>query len=1049
MAKLLEKFFLVRKGEYGKVAFSSALLFSTTASLLVARAARDTLLLARPEIDLLPCLYLISALSLSAFAWMYTRFAMRVSQIKLIFIFYGLYALIFLAAYFVSLRDYSIFPVIFYVLSEVLVVTASMQSWNYITEQFDTRQGKRLFGLIGAGGILSGACAGFGIRAFTLRYDLEGLLPVTALLYILAMIMILGLSRFSRPAALEQMKNKGNDDAFFSYLKGDRYLMAVAALFIFTGIGSTFCDYIFKIIVRARFNGGGNQMASFFGLFYGISNTITLIYALLFSGRLLARLGVRGASVIMPLEVLAGSVLGLFSPGVIAAGIIKFGDTAIRYTVHNAALDLALLPLGKNIRFRARTFMTGIIRPLSGGMGALMLILLGVFSGADDIRPFITVLMITSALWLMAAVPLKNGYLQTLLASLQVKRFEPEELAEVFADRMTIRVLERELFSDEPKKALYALQLLSEIVPEKNPGYCRLLLEKTRDDALLTLVLRLVEDLASPEFFDLLVARVEDFPRMRQRIFRTMSASDPDRAQVFFLKNDAGEPPGNDLIIAWLRYFADDLSDRGLQCLNDLARSGNAGERIRAARIIPEAGNAECRDILKVLLTDRDSAVRKAALEAAALSGEEIWRLRHLAPAVLDPVVGRTAARLIRQVRGAAAYLESLFTEGMPYPVRKNLYLAFRSLASPESIDFLCRRFPLEEAYLRTIIARALSRIRRDHPSLRFHRQTVFSMIDREVQGLYLLKMVLLDRVLPAACEQIVERLFLDRQEIVFRCLGLVFVQNDIFNIHVHLRSGKNHGNAMELLDATARWPGKGRLINLFDGSPAMISRIWREEYGFNGGEIAETLLRMDDRVIQGTTLHVAQKRLKGSANLLDSRYPEVAEAAALHRQRFASAAPTDAGRETEKGVEEGKMLSAIEKVMFLKGVDIFSELSGPLLLHIAGCAREVEFGDGACIFAEDSLKERTLYVILEGTVGISRSKRDIAKLNSPACFGEMALLDNKPRSATATAEGNVRCLSIGQEDLSDMISENSDIALGIIEVLSGRLRSMLDERTV
>ncbi len=139
-------------------------------------------------------------------------------------------------------------------------------------------------------------------------------------------------------------------------------------------------------------------------------------------------------------------------------------------------------------------------------------------------------------------------------------------------------------------------------------------------------------------------------------------------------------------------------------------------------------------------------------------------------------------------------------------------------------------------------------------------------------------------------------------------------------------------------------------------------------------------------------------------------------------------------------------MISTVEKVLFLKGVDLFSAIPGEDLSQIAQIADEVDMDAGEPVFKEGDLGD-SLYLIVGGKVKIHRGPSEIAVLGERQVFGEMALLDSEPRSASATAVSDVTMLRILQEDFADILAEKSEIAQGIIKVLSRRLRGQLNKK--
>lgn len=136
-------------------------------------------------------------------------------------------------------------------------------------------------------------------------------------------------------------------------------------------------------------------------------------------------------------------------------------------------------------------------------------------------------------------------------------------------------------------------------------------------------------------------------------------------------------------------------------------------------------------------------------------------------------------------------------------------------------------------------------------------------------------------------------------------------------------------------------------------------------------------------------------------------------------------------------------MLSTVEKVLFLKSIELFSQIPGEDLAQVALIASEEAIESGEEVFREGDAGD-ALYLVLEGQVRVHRGDREIAKLGERECFGEMAILDADPRSATVTALGDAVLLKIGREEFQEIMADKPEIALGIIKVLSRRLRNAI-----
>ena len=134
-------------------------------------------------------------------------------------------------------------------------------------------------------------------------------------------------------------------------------------------------------------------------------------------------------------------------------------------------------------------------------------------------------------------------------------------------------------------------------------------------------------------------------------------------------------------------------------------------------------------------------------------------------------------------------------------------------------------------------------------------------------------------------------------------------------------------------------------------------------------------------------------------------------------------------------------MRSTVEKVLFLKSIDLFSQIPGEDLAQVALVSTEETREPGEEIFAEGEAGD-ALYLVLDGKVRIHRSDRVIAELGERECFGEMAILDAAPRMATVTAINDTLLLKISREDFQEIVLEKPEIAMGIIKVLTRRLRN-------
>jgi CRP/FNR family transcriptional regulator, cyclic AMP receptor protein len=99
------------------------------------------------------------------------------------------------------------------------------------------------------------------------------------------------------------------------------------------------------------------------------------------------------------------------------------------------------------------------------------------------------------------------------------------------------------------------------------------------------------------------------------------------------------------------------------------------------------------------------------------------------------------------------------------------------------------------------------------------------------------------------------------------------------------------------------------------------------------------------------------------------------------------------------------------------------------------------EFRAGDVIFHQgDDAKE--LFVIQNGKVEVRLDDRVLETLSDYAIFGEMALIDAAPRSATAVAVSDVKLVPVGEKQFLFLISQTPHFALNVLRVMARRLRA-------
>lgn len=133
-------------------------------------------------------------------------------------------------------------------------------------------------------------------------------------------------------------------------------------------------------------------------------------------------------------------------------------------------------------------------------------------------------------------------------------------------------------------------------------------------------------------------------------------------------------------------------------------------------------------------------------------------------------------------------------------------------------------------------------------------------------------------------------------------------------------------------------------------------------------------------------------------------------------------------------------MLTIVEKVLYLQGVDIFEHTSTENLAHIAAITQEVEFKADAVIYQTGQISD-SMYIVIEGKVAHLVKGKDTHYNKN--YFGSWALLDEEPRVATAQTIEDTRLLRIDREDFFELLADHVQITKSVLKTSAQRLRNL------
>jgi AAA family ATP:ADP antiporter len=847
MLHRVRRFLDVRPGEGLPVLLTFLYIWVVVASFLLAKPIRSGLFLGEHDAYDLVYVYAAVPLVLSLFVPGYTRIASRIGARRVsvaTLLFFSLNVVVFW--YLFRFQDIKRLPDVFFVWVSCYGVIAPVQAWSFANSLFDTRQAKRLFGLIGAGASLGAMSAG--VLARVLVEPVGGpanLLLVLALLIALAAAIVLfanfrirrvGLTRRGPPISRPFGET-------WREIIGTPYLRLLAGLVFAVAIATQWSSLQLGVVSKQHFQ-SSQDITEFYGSFSFVTGVLSFVVQLFITGRVLRNWGISAGILALPLALATGNFLIFLVPGFWSVLVTNGFDQGLPFSVDKATYELLYLPIAPGKRVSIKNAIDIVGNRIADAAGAVLLglatngflFLPGLHLG---LRGTAAINLVTVGIWTSLAWSLRSEYIRTIQDSIHRHRLDTERGTAAVTERSAADVLSAKLAGADLSEVRYALDLIEG--------------QRTRKwfPALRTL-------LTHPD------------PEIRRRSLASLSAGgdgeisdrvpamlrDPDLGvrteALLYLSRESGVDPLRQIqelgdfedfsIRAGAAAFlaapgpAQNL-DAARLMVDAMARAtGDEGRRDRAeaARLIGSVHDpAFLLDLLPVLIIDEDIEVARQAVRSAY----RVEREELIPPLMI--VLGR--ADLAEDAAEALARLGSrvvptlshaLRSEEVPIEVRRELPSVLLRIGTAEAEQALVSSLLESDGTVRHRVIASLNKLRAVRPDIRIDPSVLELLLAAEIAGHYRSYQVLgpleaqlkrEDAVIDAlrhSMEQELER--------IFRLMALLLPQAGLHDAYVGVRSSNPtvRANALEFLDNVLKPELRQVLVPLLDSHVTVQERI-------------------------------------------------------------------------------------------------------------------------------------------------------------------------------------------------------------------------------
>jgi hypothetical protein len=1063
MKNFLRNFFKVQPEEMAIFLWSAALLFLIRGSNLLFNNFAETAFLKRFGVEYLPLVYMANAVATFILMGFMAGVMRKVSSAKLLALTLmtcgSMVAVLRLPVYFHI--DY-VYPVLFLLKAQFEALFALL-FWNLANDLFNTRQSKRIFPLIAAGGVMGAIIGSFGTPQLAKLIRMDNLMLAYLISTCIAAIAGLRMNaRFPTLPISERRAKKGKKKLSFKdeikqvwpMMKESTLIKILVLLTFLPNVLIPIMNYQFNYVVNETF-ATEQGLVNFFGNFRGVMNIISLII-LLFVGKLYSRWGLPVALMFHPFNYVIAFVGFLWRFDVVAAIYARITTVVLRVTINNPARDILMGLFPARYRPILRPFLRGTVVRIGTLLGSSFILLA---EGLMHPRYLSIFGIVFGLMWVATSIWLKRAYSDILLDLvsqnvIDMRSLEESNLGQMFGDkRSQERLLQACRNADGKACVWYAEMLRSQNVPDADKHLLSLIRE--RDENTAAELVRLVSPDAGDEAIKVFEELAqEDKPKLTVALAGAASRFSNEQSHDFLsrLLNDSSIPAVRAQAIGGL-YEKD---PHGFdETINGWLGSKDVAERRAGVLAAGGSGNYAFIEALKELL-DQEQEPKVIGEILLALTRLDYPGAKQLVLGRLekdssqvpvtvlesldteDKAAVRAFIRLLgdsdpelaelaqRKLRTAPDMNLDLLIEGLATPyrqVREGLYQLMESLKISDQDIIKFSRTYMQKAYTHLLEARDVEKAFEESPERDFLAQHLRNKQQARLENIL--------RVLATQDNS-------GQLRVVLRGLD----SND-----ERLRS-----NAVEALEEVVGRSLSESMVPLLEKTdPAERLAIGRRIFKLpkslgDRNELIRHLLAVDDWFSRYLVL-VLGSRDQG-LQLGDQDWEQLILSTNKQVQKLAGILKAAGGK--SQAAEEAVMQEATnltDKIVLLRGMEIFKGLTVNELAAIASLCEEQDFTPGQAIIIEGEAGDN-MFLVVEGKVTVSKKADDgcsvdLADMGVGDYFGEMALFDDLPRSATITAKENTRCLVLHKREFSEAVREYPQVALQMCTELSRRLRDL------
>jgi ATP:ADP antiporter, AAA family len=344
----------------------------------------------------------VAALAVVAFSFLFSRLQRQ----RLIYVLCLFFVVSFLALIPV-LQDPSMFSIWgFYFLGDLVTTLMVAAFWAYSTDLSSPDQAKRLFGPIGAGGVIGGWMGSSSAKLLRAEVGQEGLLLLSAVMMAGVMVVTFAAERSARRTLAFRVpsredlarKQEPAESKWKAALEGaslvvrSRYLAAIVGIVALYEVASQVADYQFTRQTEGLSGVAATQAYLIDVYFY--ANLLAVVVQLFLVSLILRKAGLTLALLILPLALMGSSAAFLVMPTMFFSSLMVISDNGLNYSLQQTARESLYVVTSREAKYKARAFTNMFVQRTAKGIAILSTMAFGFLGVPVPSLSLVTILMV-------------------------------------------------------------------------------------------------------------------------------------------------------------------------------------------------------------------------------------------------------------------------------------------------------------------------------------------------------------------------------------------------------------------------------------------------------------------------------------------------------------------------------------------------------------------------------------------------------------------------------------------------------------------------------